>query len=506
MTRSKWLSVSGAALLATLSLATSIAEAAGTLTIGRREDGTTFDPIKTAQNVDFWVFSNVYDVLVRVDKSGTKLEPGLAEKWEVSSDNTVYTFTMRDAKFEDGSPITAGDAAFSLLRIRDNPGSLWADTYKVIKTAEAKDDKTLVVTLNQPTAPFLATLAMPGISILSEKAVTAAGEEAYGEKPMASGAFGLVEWRRGDRVILKKNPNFWEADRVKLDGVEWISVVDDNTRMLKLQAGEIDCSIFVPFSKVAELKKDANLNITLDTSTREDHLLINHEKGALGKKEVREALDHAIDKQAIVDTVTFGVGKVARSYVPEGALYHNKDNLLRPYDPEKAKQLLKDAGAEGLTLNHVVNAGDTVDEQIAVLVQQQLANVGVTLNIQKLDPSTTWQTEVDGNFDTAVNYWTNDIIDPDQKTTFVLGHDANMNYMTRYKNDKVKDLVAAARIESDPAKREAMYAEIQTLAKADAHWIDLYYSPFINGCRKNVTDFYQNPLGRFFLEDTDKTQ
>lgn len=506
MTRSKWLSVSGAALLAGLSLATSIAEAAGTLTIGRREDGTTFDPIKSAQNVDFWVFSNVYDVLVRVDKSGTKLEPGLAEKWEVSPDNTVYTFTMRDAKFEDGSPITAGDAAFSLLRIRDNPGSLWADTYKVIKTAEAKDDKTLVVTLNQPTAPFLATLAMPGISILSEKAVTAAGEEAYAEKPMASGAFSLVEWRRGDRVILKKNPNFWEADRVKLDGVEWISVVDDNTRMLKLQAGEIDCSIFVPFSKVAELKKDANLNITLDTSTREDHLLINHEKGALGKKEVREALDHAIDKQAIVDTVTFGVGKVARSYVPEGALYHNKDNLLRPYDPEKAKQMLKDAGAEGLALNHVVNAGDTVDEQIAVLVQQQLANVGVTLNIQKLDPSTTWQTEVDGNFDTAVNYWTNDIIDPDQKTTFVLGHDANMNYMTRYKNDKVKDLVAAARIESDPAKREAMYVEIQTLAKADAHWIDLYYSPFINGCRKNVTDFYQNPLGRFFLEDTDKTQ
>ena len=212
-----------AAAFAALSLTASLAEAAGTLTIGRREDGTTFDPIKTAQNVDFWVFSNVYDVLVRVDKSGTKLEPGLAESWEVSPDGLVYTFKMRDAKFEDGSPITAKDAAFTLLRIRDNQGSLWADTYKVIKTAEAKDDKTLVVTLNQPTAPFLATLAMPGISILSEKAVTAAGEEAYAEKPMASGAFSLVEWRRGDRVMLKKNPNFWQADRVKLDGVEWIS-------------------------------------------------------------------------------------------------------------------------------------------------------------------------------------------------------------------------------------------------------------------------------------------
>jgi peptide/nickel transport system substrate-binding protein len=484
----------------------SLAEAAGTLTIGRREDGTTFDPIKTAQNVDFWVFMNVYDVLVRVDRSGTKLEPGLAESWEASADGTVYTFKMRDAKFEDGSPVTAEDAAFTLTRIRDNKGSLWADTYKVIKTAEAKDPKTLVVTLSQPMAPFLATLAMPGISILSKKAVEAAGEDAYGEKPMASGAFSLVEWKRGDRVILKKNPNFWQADRVKLDGVEWISVVDDNTRMLKLQAGEIDCSIFVPFSKVGELKKDQNLNIMLEQSTREDHLLINHEHGALAKKEVREALDHAIDKQAIVDTVTFGAGEVAHSYVPKGALYHYADNLKRAYDPEKAKQLLKDAGAEGLTLTHIVNAGDVVDEQIAVLVQQQLAKAGVTLNLQKMDPSQTWNTLVDGNYDTAVNYWTNDIIDPDQKTTFVLGHDANLNYMTRYKNDKVREMVAAARVEQDPGKREGMYTEIQKTAKADVHWIDLYYSPYINGCRKTVSDFYQNPLGRLFLEDADKTQ
>ena len=80
-----------------------------------------------------------------------------------------------------------------------------------------------------------------------------------------------------------------------------------------------------------------------------------------------------------------------------------------------------------------------------------------------------------------------------------------MNYMTRYKNDKVKELVAAARVEADPAKREAMYMEIQKIAKDDVHWIDLYYSPYINGCRKNVTDFYQNPLGRFFLEDTAKS-
>ena len=101
---------------------------------------------------------------------------------------------------------------------------------------------------------------------------------------VASGAFTVKEWRRGDRVILEKNPNFWEADRVRLDGVEWISVPDDNTRMLNVQAGELDAAIFVPFSRVAELQKDPNLNVHLDPSTREDHLLINHEHGALARR------------------------------------------------------------------------------------------------------------------------------------------------------------------------------------------------------------------------------
>ena len=465
---------------------------------------TTFDPIKTAQNVDFWVFSNVYDVLVRVDKTGTKLEPGLAESWTVSDDGLTYTFKMRDAKFSDGSPITAADAAFTLLRIRDDEGSLWSDSYSVIDTAEATDDRTLVVTLKTPSAPFLSTLAMPGASVISKAGLEAMGEEAYAESPVASGAFTVKEWRRGDRVILEKNPNFWEADRVSLDGVEWISVPDDNTRMLNVQAGELDAAIFVPFSRVAELQKDPNLTVHLDPSTREDHLLINHEHGALAKKEVRQALDMAIDKQAIVDTVTFGLGEVADSYIPKGALYHNADNLHRPYDPAKAKEMLAAAGASDLTLNYLIDAGNEVDEQIAVLLQQQLAQAGITADLQKVDPSQSWDMLVAGDYDISVKYWTNDILDPDQKTTFVLGHDTNMNYMTRYKNETVKELVAAARVEMDPAKREAMYIEIQKIAKDDVHWIDLYYSPFINVSRKNVENFYQNPLGRFFLEDTVK--
>ena len=500
----KHFTVVAAGVLLALSVVSQFAEAAGVLTIGRREDSTTFDPIKSAQNADNWVFSNVFDVLVRVDKNGTRLEPGLAQSWDISPDGKTYTFTLRDAKFSNGEPVTAQDAVFSLLRIRDNPGSLWRDSYSIIAQAEAPDAHRLVITLKSPSAPFLSQLALPNVSILPEKVVKSMGEEAFAEKPVGSGAFSVKQWTRGEKVVLVKNPYFWQADRVKLDGVEWLTLPDDNTRMLKVQAGELDAALSVPFSRIASLQKDPNLAVQLDRSTREDHLLINHEHGALAKVEVRQALDFAIDKKAIVDTVTFGFGHIANSYIPEGALFHYADNLQRPYDPVKAKQMLQAAGAADLKLNYVVNAGDEVDEQIAILLQQQLAKAGVTVNLQKVDPSQSWDMLVAGQYDISVMYWTNDILDPDQKTTFVLGHDANMNYMTRYHNDQVKALVAAARLEMNLAKRQQMYIDLQKMAKADVNWIDLYYSPYRNVSRKNIKDFNQNPLGRFSLEDTEK--
>ncbi|MEI8634964.1 ABC transporter substrate-binding protein [Vibrio sp. PP-XX7] len=284
--------------------------------------------------------------------------------------------------------------------------------------------------------------------------------------------------------------------------MNWINIPNGNTRMLKMQAGELDAAINVPFSRIHSLRKDPNLVVHLDPSTREDTLLINHAHPPLDNIKVREALDYAINKQSIIETITFGYGTIANSYIPKGALYYNENNPSRPYDPQKARQLLKAAGVKNLTLKYIVNAGNEVDEQIAVLLQQQLAQVGIHANITKVDSSQSWGMLVDGDYDISVAYWTNDILDPDQKTTFVLGNDANMNYMTRYNNPAVTKLVAQARLETDPVKRKAMYIQLQKMAQSDVNWIDLYYSPYRNISKKSVKGFYQNPLGRFFLEDT----
>ncbi len=498
-----WTWLGGARALALAVAATPpAADAAGILKIGRHQDSTTLDPIFTIQNADIWVMNNMNSLLVRVNRDATDVEPDLAESWDISADGLTYTFHLREGlMFSDGSPLKASDAKFSLERLRDAEGSVMAGMFSVMKSVEAPDDRTVVVTLNQPSAPFLAAMAMFAAAVLPEAAVSAAGAE-FGNNPVGAGAFVLDEWKRGEYLRLKKNPHYWDAARVQLDGVEWVYIPNDNTRVLKLQAGEVDAIVFVPFNRVAELEGDANITVHLDPSSREDHMLINHAHEPLGDVRVRQALYHALDRQAIVDAVTFGYGKVANSFVPAGAMFYSADNPDYAFDPEKAKALLGEAGVDGLTLDLLLTAGDSVHDQIGVIVKDQLAKVGVDVNLVKQEEGQQWESTVAGEYDISVNYWTNDIIDPDQKATFcVYGDDENKSYYTSYKNPEVTRLVDQGRVELDRAKRAAIYADIQKIAKQDAHWIDLYYSPFRNASRSNVKGFFQSPMGRFMLED-----
>lgn len=487
--------------VAALGLA-SAAMADGVLKIGRNDDSTNFDPVKTILNVDIWVMNNMHAFLVRANREATEIIPDLAESWEISNDKLTYTFKLREAKFSDGSAVTAGDAVFSLTRLREDPESVQAAMYQIVESVTAPDDRTVVIKLSEPSAPFLATLAMFSAAVVPQHAVEALGDE-FGTNPVGAGAFRMKEWRRGEVVKLERNPFYWEEGLPKLDGVEWHVVTDDNTRILKVQAGELDAAIFIPFNRIPDLDADPEINVHLDASTREDHLLLNHENKWLANKNVRKAINMAIDVKSIVDVVTFGYGEVANSYIPGGALYYNPENPNYDYDPEKAKAMLAAEGAEGMKLVNIVAAGDKVEEQIGILLKDQLAKVGVEVELRKVDPGQIWDLFVSGDYDVSVAYWTNDIIDPDQKSTFSVGMDENLNYYTRYRNEEVAALVAKGRVELDDAKRREIYYEIQRQAKDDVHWIDLYYAPYRNISRSNVKNFLQNPLGRFMLETTE---
>jgi len=171
-------------------------------------------------------------------------------------------------------------------------------------------------------------------------------------------------------------------------------------------------------------------------------------------------------------------------------------------------KLLADAGQSNLSFKLLINAGDSVNDQISVLIKNDLAKVGVNIDIEKQEAGQQWDTAVAGEYDTTIFYWTNDIIDPDEKATFSLAgkDDVNRSFFTNYNNPRVIELISQGRAEMDPAKRTAIYNEIQKTASEEVNWIDLYYSPFRNASRKNVSGFYQNPTGRFMLEDTEITQ
>ena len=213
----------------------------------------------------------------------------------------------------------------------------------------------------------------------------------------------------------------------------------------------------------------------------------------------------AIDRQAIVKTVLFGHGQVANSFIPAGALYHNDDNPTCPYDPDAAGKLLAQAGVgDDLELKLLIAAGNSKDEQTAVLIKDMLSKIGVATDIVKEEQGQQWDSTVAGDYDLSINYWTNDIIDPDEKATFSLyGKDENKSYYTNYNNPKVTELIDQGRVTMDPAKRTEIYNEIQKIASEDVNWVDLYYSPFRNASRSYVKGFYQNPTGRFMLEDTE---
>ena len=468
---------------------------AQTLKIGRDQDSTTLDPIKTAQNVDIWVITNLNAGLVRSNREGTMIEPDLAESWTVSDDNLTFDFTLRQASFSDGSPVTADDVVFSLTRLRDDDTSTQGWLVSSMESVEATGDRTVRIQLSEPSAAFIPTLALYAAAIVPKSAVEA-DEDAFGGAPIGAGRFRLKSWERGSVLSLEPNPHYYGGPADNLEVVEYHVVPDSNTRILQVQAAELDVAMGVPFAALPGLTGDASVSIHLDASTREDHLLLNHEHPVLGNPDVRAAIDMAINKAAIVQVVTFNNGVVANSPIPMGTPFYNEDAPQnRPFDPDAAKQMVANAGADGAKLRFLVGAGNKLREQTGVIIQQQLATIGLDVEIVKVDAGQVWSTFKSGDYDIAPAYWTYDVLDPDHKLAFSLDGGSNLSYFTRYSNPEVTELLNAARQELDVDARQGIYDQLLTIAKSETHWIDLYYVPFSNISRAGVDGFFQNPMG-----------
>ena len=466
-------------------------------------DTFTLDPIKTVYGGDITVQGAIFDRLTRVTSDGKELLPSLAESWDVSEDGLQYTFHLRDAKFSDGSPVTADDVVFSFTRLRDAPDSAFPSVFVNIGNLEVLDAKTVRMTLNTPQPAFLSFTEMWNAGIISKAALEAVGEEEFARQPVGAGPFMLTEWIQGDRVVLERNPHYWQDGKPNFDGVEFIYVANDNTRISMLQAGEVDAIAEVPWSQIDPLLAEG-FNVPLETSTAIQIILLNQEREPFSDVRVRQALAYGIDAAAIVESVTLGHAERSTSLYAPPLKFFNTDIPVWPYDPDQAKALLEDAGMSDLTFELQVSAGDTEEEQVAVLMQAQLAMIGVTVNIAKFDPSQAWDRLVNGDYTAWVAWWYNETLDPDGACRWAFwGEGPNLSYYTRYNNARVSELIVAGTSERDQDKRAAMYKEVQQIVYDEVANIGLHYKPYRNGYSSRVVNLIMNPAIQFNLADAE---
>ena len=514
----------GAAFAASAALGLPGAAAAtrgGKLIFGRYQDAIYLDPAMTQINQEIWLLSNLFDNLVQLGADGKTVQPALATKWDFSPDAKTVTFTLREGlKFADGSPLTAEDIKFTLDRTRDPKIGLWGSFLAAVDTVTAPDPGHLVLTLKTPMPALLPVLAMfacctlPKNLIMAEPGATVEDKvKSFMAHPIGSGPFVLAEWQRNQLMRLKRNPYYWkQAEDGKslpyIDELEFQIITDDSTRILKLQAGEIHGTELIPYPRVKELQGDPNLRVDLWPSTKRVFFVMNVrptlKNGApnpLGDVRVRRALNYAVNKEALIQITTQGLGKPLSTFMSSVTPMAITGKPAYPYDLAKAKALLQEAGvASGLELTILTLAGSLDESSAAVAVQQMWAQAGVKLNIEQLDGATRIARWVANDFQLRFFGATDDVGDPTEAGSIAAYYPHNECRHSGWQDKRSDELFQQSDQEPDPAKRAAEYKEMQEMLNAAAPYLFLYEAPYPTAFRKNAKGFIQTPLGTNIFE------
>ena len=467
------------------------------------EPTSTFVGWSSEDNATEFTLMNIYDSLLRTTKDGQSVEPALATKWDTSADGLIWTFALRDAKFSDGKAMTANDVKVSLDMCRMGPRSQWKDTYKAIKDIVVVDDKTVKIVLTQPHPPLLAELSMWTAAIMPADLAMVIDQDGFNTfKTRGTGGYFCEGWKKGDPLILKKNPYYWKQPHNGPDEVRIEYLADDNTRVLKLQGGETDVIDFVPLSQIQTLNTQGNVKAQAFIIQTYFTLPMNLTIKPLDDKKVRQALNYALDKEAILKTVFFGQAQFQNSPIPPGT-YWDKSLKGYPFNLDKAKQLMAESSVpKGFTYEQSIAAGNTVAQQVATIAKDQWAKIGVTVNINQIESGVLSAQRKEGKLMAWTGGWTNDMNDPTEIANRILrGGTSTLGAYTRYNNPMLNDLINSADLEQDPKKREMLYSQVQSIYLDDAPQVFIAYPPATAGWQTYVTGFNIDGLSFYRFED-----
>ena len=329
----------------------------GDLIIARVADSTSMDKTTVFDNESIWVFQQVMESLFAVTPDGKDVEPWLAEGYELSDDQLTYTITLRQGVlFHNGQEMTSADVKFSIDEASSVTGG-WEWINAAIESIEAPDPYTVVVTTKYPWSPMIADLALFNNAIIPADYAGETKEQFY-EHPIGTGPFVWESWTKGSDLKLVRNDSYWQEGKPYLDSVTWTVVGDDNTRILQLKGGQIHINEFPPFSSIADLQATEGVVMELFPSTRTDYLLFNHNVKPLDDVHVRRAISMAIDRQAMVDSILFGNGEVAKSFMPPQVPYYDPESPGLQFDLEAAQaEMAQSSVPDGFDLEYLAIGG-----------------------------------------------------------------------------------------------------------------------------------------------------
>lgn len=486
-----------------------------TIIVGLEAEPTSLDAHQISDYNSSRAAMELYDQLVQFKDGSTELEPDLAEKWDISEDGLEYTFYLKEGiTFHDGTSFNAEAVKFSYERQMDSNHphhdtgqySYAEFTFGTINTIEVINEFTVKISLKEPFAPFLSNLAMHAASIISPTALKEYGAD-FTKNPVGTGPYKFVSWNPGVEVILEKNTDYFKGEP-SIEQLIFKPISEAQTRLAELEAGNIDLIVNVPPDDLERLKGDSNLQVIEQAGMHVWWTAFNTQKEPFNNQKVRQAVNYAINKEAIVDGILQGTGELANSPLPPTVWGHNANLKNYNYDPEKAKALLEEAGyADGIDVTYWVpesGSGMQQPQTMAAAIQSDLAAVGINVEIQTLE----WGAYLDKVFvpadendmDMHQMSWIGDNGDPDNFLYILLSGEQwptagfNDSY---YKNQQVDELLAKARITKDKGERTAMYEQAQEIIMEDAPWIVLDHEKQIIVANKNIKDFELHPTGVF---------
>ena len=461
---------------------------AKTLNFALAGNPDTLDPHKTSGTLTFQTIKSLYDTLAETDMTG-KIVPALADNWQISDDGLVWTFLLKKGVvFHNGDKLTSKDVKATLDRIMDKAtGSPKAKEFKSIVSIETPDDATVILKLAQPTSPLLASLASGWGAILPKRLIDAGHD--FGTQPVGTGPFVLKKWIRDSRIVLQKNNDYWMKGFPKLEEIIMHIIPERAVSVQGLISGQVDVAYVIDRDDLPMLEASPDVKIEKSLTALIMVMSMNCSNPVLKDIRVRQAINHAIDKQKVLD-VAYGGGKPIGTFMDYSNAYYKDFSGLYPYNPEKAKSLLAQAGIDqGTTLDLFLPQNYELHVKAGEMYQDMLTKVGLKVKIKLVDWST-WLSDVyrGTKYDLTVIGHTGKL-DPDG----TLGGYGTASRYVKWINPRAAELIAEAKKVSGFENRKKMYDEVLEIMAKAVPFMYLGSSYRYTAVRNNVSDFKMTP-------------